>query len=174
MEQKTLNERIAMALLRQCALVWEHCVSTDTNYIDGKCSLSDVKRGAYGKQANRRKSKIGMVYVEDPKWPDVFDRKIQEIDGVSVCDGFVRLTVDGFSCGYCLEKVFEVAYDFCRMNDCSRLSNKMVFGWDNGERYAVLPEVHAKTEKAVKNETDTASTIELAERLRQALLAMAA
>ena len=56
-----LNEKIARAMLMQCALVWEHCISASMPYLDAKFCLADVKRGAYGKTSDRQKSKIGMT-----------------------------------------------------------------------------------------------------------------
>ena len=185
MEQKTLNERIAMAMLRQCALVWEHCVSTTTNFIDGKFCLADVKRGAYGKTSDRQKSKIGMidVDVEHPKWEGAFRLKVGQIEGVTLSyDNYIKLTVEGFSCGYWLDRVFEIAYDFCSSVGCPSLGNKMVFGWDNGERYAILPDVQQPKPKKSKSKAKVVkhqpsdikpqtSAMTLAEQLRQALLA---
>lgn len=181
MEQKTLNERIAMAMLRQCALVWEHCISASMPCLDAKFCLADVKRGAYGKTSDRQKSKIGMidVDVEHPKWEGAFRLGIGQIEGVTLSyDNYIKLMVDGFSCGYWLDRVFEIAYDFCSSVGCPSLGNKMVFGWDNGERYAILPEVkdvrckkadvrRKKTQpSAIKPQT---STMDIAEKLRQAL-----
>lgn len=179
MDQKAFNERIAMAMLRQCALVWEHCVSARKPWLDAKFCLADVKRGAYGKTSDRQKSKIGMIDidVEHPKWEGAFRLGIGQIDGVTLnYDNYIKLTVEGFSCGYWLEQVFEVAFDFCQSVGCPSLGNKIVFGWDGGERIAILPEVKQKTPskakaKAVNIKKPAPEPLSLAEQLRQVLMA---
>ena len=191
MEEEVFNKRIAMAMLRQCALVWEYCVSCHQPYLDAKFRLADVKCGAYGKKTKRQKSKIGMidVDVEHPKWEGTFRLKVGQIEGVTLnYDNSVKLTVDDFSCSYMLEHVFEIAYGFCSSVGCLSLVNKMVFGFEGGERYAILPDCNPAKKSAkkkadvrckkadVKHQTSsvshqTSNELTLAERLRQALLA---
>lgn len=84
--------------------------------------------------------------------------------------------------------MFDVAYSFCT-NNIPWMGNRMEFGCDGDERWAILPEAKPKTrpkakaKKAAKAESSTAihpdppspagqaKTLSLEERLRQALLA---
>ena len=78
MDQKLLNERICMSLLRLCAWVWEHCTK---NIHEGAFRLQDILQGL-GK--NCHKSKPGYVIVDTDlcKHWDVFNLT-QPIDGLT-------------------------------------------------------------------------------------------
>lgn len=201
MNQKKVNERIAMAMLRQCALVWEHCTVLDAKVVECELKFADVWNGM-GDYRMWKKCPIGHIDVNLDKceYQDVFDRKMWEMEGVLDYwpDGrwtrvqmFFRTSDTdpqmGFGCGYPVERVFEVARDFCQMNGCPSLLSKTVFGIDSNGKYARLPEVKAtktKTKtitktaapkKNLKPETKSEPTLE--DRLRAALrkqLAMAA
>ena len=45
MDQKKVNERIAMALLMQCAIVWEHCTKLDRKVTSCELKFADVWNG---------------------------------------------------------------------------------------------------------------------------------
>lgn len=200
-----MNERIALAMLRQCALVWEHCARIDEKVTECELKFADVWNGM-GDYRMWKKCPIGHIDMNLDKceYQDVFDRKMQEVDGVAdyTRDGrwsMVRMffqTSDadpqmGFGCGYPVESVFDVARDFCQMNGCPSLLSKMVFGIDSNGKYARLPEVKVTqkaqkarkvfTKSAPKNVKPEPCTVNpeptLEERLRAALrkqLAMAA
>lgn len=176
-----LNEKIARAMLMQCALVWEHCTK---NANAGKFNLGEVRRGVYGKTANRLKAKPGMVLVdlEHPKWEGVFRMKLGQIDGVTLnWDNSIHLEHGSFSCGYRLIDVFDVADRFCQCN-IPWMGNRMEFGCDGEERWANLPDVQQPKAKESKPKAKVVkpqpsdikpqtSTMDIAERLRQVLLA---
>ena len=44
MDQKKLNKCIAMALLRQCALVWEHCMAFSNPVVECTLNFSDIRK----------------------------------------------------------------------------------------------------------------------------------
>lgn len=198
MEPKKMNERIAMAMLRQCALVWEHCAKLDRKVTSCELKFADVWNGM-GDYRMWQKCPIGQIEVDVDKCEhqNVFDRKMQEVDGTDeyTPDGrwtmvkmFFQTTATdpnmGFGCSYPLDGVFGVARDFCKMNGCQSLMNKMVFGMDSNGRYARLPEVaHSITKTKTKTKKAKAEKLQtsdighqpsteptLAERLREALL----
>ena len=145
--EETSNEKIAKAMLMQCALVWEHCT---TNANTGRFNLGDVRRGISGKTSNRLKAKPGMVLVDlkHPKWEGVFRMKLGQIEGVTLnWDNYIHLEQGGFSCGYKLKDVFDVADRFCQCN-IPWMGNRMEFGCDSSERWAILPEAKASKPKA--------------------------
>lgn len=168
MEQKKINERIAMAMLRQCALVWELWMK---NPNEGEFKFSEVWQGLSAKTRTRLDAKTGMVFLEPAvcQYPDVFDKKIVEIDGLecyrpdgawSSVEMFFRTDERdpnmGFGCSYLLTNVFDVTRDFCMGNGCQSLMNKTVFGYTDGERWCRLPEVDG-TQKAQKPRKATAA-----------------
>ena len=149
MEQTTSNEKIAMAMLMQCALVWEYCTKNDNA---GRFSLGDVRRGVSGKTDQRLKSKPGMVFMdlEDVKWEGTFRMKLGQIEGVTLShDNYIHLKQGGFSCGYWLRDVWEVAYRFCQ-NNIPYMGNKAEFGCDGDDRWARLPEIKERKEPKAK------------------------
>ena len=193
MEPKTMNERIAMAMLRQCALVWEHCTVLAKPVTECECKFADIYKGMYGKTTQRNDAPIGRIDIDLDKceYQDVFDRKMWEVEGVLDYwpDGrwtrvqmFFRTSDTdpqmGFECGYPVESVFDVTRSFCMGNGCTALMNKTVFGIDSSGKFARLPEAKkaAKTKatkKAAKAATLSQHTEQeptLAERLREVLL----
>ena len=163
MDQKKINERIAMAMLRQCALVWEHCARLGKEVTCCELKFNDVRYGT-GDYKMWKKCPIGMIELNLDKceYQDVFIRKMQEVMGVedfrfdgrwSMVKMFFQ-TDDhdphmGFGCSYPVESVFDTAYMFCMNNGCQSLLNKAVFGMDGNGKYARLPEVDV-TQKAQK------------------------
>lgn len=186
--EKTTNERIAMALLMQCAIVWEHCTKIDRKVTSCELKFADVWNGT-GDYKMWQKCPIGHIEVDMDKCEhlDVLIRRMKATDGVEDFryDGrwtMVKLFVQtndrdpsmGFGCGYPLEGVFGVARDFCMMNACQSLLNKTVFGMDGNGKWARLPEVKAEGKAKPKAETKARTAAEhqpsFAERLREALL----
>lgn len=195
MEQKKINERIAMAMLRQCALVWEYCTRLGKEVTSCELKFNEVRYGTGDYKMWKKcrlscKSPIGMIELDLDKceYQDVFIKKMQAVKGV---EGFrfegrwsmVKMffqTDDhnphlGFGCSYPVDSVFSTVYDFCTNNGCQSLLNKAVFGLDGNGKYARLPEVDV-TQKAQKSRKATAAkkqatTVELtlADRLREAL-----
>ena len=193
------NERIAMALLMQCAIVWEHCTKLDRKVTSCELKFTDVWNGM-GDNKMWRKCPIGQIEVDVDKCEhlDVLIRRMKATDGVEdfKYDGswtMVKLFVQtddrdpsmGFGCGYPLDGVFGVARDFCIMNACQSLLNKTVFGIDGNGKWARLPEVKtdgkskAATKKAKPKAASAAAEHQpssighqpsFAERLREALL----
>ena len=159
------NERIAMALLMQCAIVWEHCAKLDREVTSCELGFADVLNGM-GDYKTWKKCPIGQIEVDVDKCEhlDVLIRRMKAVDGVEDFryDGYWTMvkmffqTDDndpsmGFGCGYWLNGVFGVARDFCMMNACQSLLNKTVFGMDGNGKWARLPEV--KTEGKSKAAT---------------------
>lgn len=196
MEQKKVNERIAMALLRQCALVWEYCTVLPKHVVECKLTFTDVYNGT-GNYKTWKKCPIGGIGmdIDERQNPSVFDRKMREVDGTEdyTSDGrwssvkifFQTSKSDpkqGFSCSYPVESVFSITRNFCQNNACQSLMKKAVFGVDEGGRYARLPEASvtqkaqkkpkAKVEKLQTSDVKPQASAEptLAERLREALL----
>lgn len=176
MEQKDLNMRIAMSLLRQCAWVWEYCTKTSLHECDeGELKLREIFTG-YNKKA-------GYVFIlmDQCKYWDVFNKQ-QPIEGLTFDRKEMRSTVkiENFSCSFFLRDVFSVTASFCKWN-CPSMANKARFCYKNGERWAVLPELpkpkanKSKTTKPKAKATvkpmPAAKPLTLAEQLRQALLA---
>jgi hypothetical protein len=158
MDQKKVNERIAMALLMQCAIVWEHCTKLDRKVTSCELKFADVWNGT-GDYKMWKKCPIGHIELDMDKCEhlDVLIRRMKATDGVEDFryDGrwtMVKLFVQtddrdprmGFGCGYPLDGVFGVARDFCMMNACQSLLNKTVFGMDGNGKWARLPEVKAE------------------------------
>lgn len=194
MEQKKINERITLSLLQQCALIWEYCSKSDK---EGEFSFADVCAGVTSKLTKKVMEKTGYVEV-DPwscQWPEVLKQKMQAIDGMACYDedeGRISLFFEtdeqnpgiGFRCGFMLRGVFDVTRGFALKTGCQALTRKAVFGYKDGERWARVPSpapaepakpAKAKS-KSKKKVTITEKQLEptLAERLRQALLAMMA
>lgn len=185
--EKTTNERIAMALLMQCAIVWEHCTKLDRKVTSCELKFADVWNGM-GDYKMWKKCPIGQIEVDvdECEHPDVLIRRMKATDGVEDFryDGrwtMVKMFVQtddrdpsiGFGCGYWLNGVFGVARDFCMMNACQSLLNKTVFGMDGNGKWARLPEVKADGKakpkpKAAKEAAEHQPSF--AERLREALL----
>lgn len=175
MEQKDLNMRIAMSLLRQCAWVWEHCIN---NLNEGEFKLSEVLQG-FGRRSYDSKPGNVFILMDQCKYWDVFN-KTQPIDGLTFDRKEMQSTVkiENFSCSFRLENVFFVTASFCKWN-CPSMANKARFCYKDGERWAVLPEVKAapkarrtKKQAATISRTSTkCSTVSLslADRLRAAL-----
>lgn len=174
MEQKELNMRIAMSLLRQCAWVWEHCTKTSLHECDeGELKLREIFTG-YNKKA-------GYVFIDMDfcEYWDVFNKQ-QPIEGLTFDRKEMRSTVkiESFSCSFFLRDVFSVTASFCKWN-CPSMANKARFCFKDGERWAVLPEVKSapkarctKKQKATISRTSSkCSTVSLsiADRLRAAL-----
>lgn len=162
MDQKKVNERIAMALLMQCAIVWEHCTKLDRKVTSCELKFADVWNGT-GDYKMWKKCPIGQIEVDVDKCEhlDVLIRRMKATDGVEDFryDGrwtMVKLFVQtdgsdpsmGFGCGYPLNGVFGVARDFCMMNACQSLLNKTVFGMDGNGKWTRLPEVKPAKNKA--------------------------
>ena len=173
MRQKKVNERIAMAMLRLCALVWEHWTKVDN---EGEFKMSDIMQGR-GRTAY--KSKPGYVFfgLGNLKYPDVFNRNMRKIDGVKEYESDTKIvkmffqTDDhapiGYGLSYPVDSVFEVTRDFCKINACQSLLNKIVFGKDSSGMWARLPKTKPKA-KVVK--PTPKAELSLTERLREALL----
>lgn len=149
------NERIAMALLMQCAIVWEHCTKLDRKVTSCELEFADVWNGM-GDYKMWKKCPIGQIEVDVDKCEhlDVLIRRMKATDGVEDfrydgCWTMVKLFVQtddrdpsiGFRCGYPLGGVFGVTRNFCMMNACQSLLNKTVFGMDGNGKWARLPEV---------------------------------
>lgn len=171
--EQTINEKIAMAMLMQCALVWEHCTESRNA---GRFNLGQVRQGVSGKTSSRLRSKPGLVDMdlENVKWEGAFRLKLGQIEGVTLTpENYIRLEQGGFSCGYWLADVWSVADRFCQCN-IPWMGNKVEFGCDGKERWAVMPEQKkagkAKAAAAPKKEKKTMPP-SLEDRLRQALLA---
>lgn len=198
MDQKKVNERIAMALLMQCAIVWEHCTKLDRKVTSCELKFADVWNGT-GDYKMWKKCPIGQIELDVDKCEhlDVLIRRMKATDGVEDFryDGrwtMVKLFVQtddrdpsiGFGCGYPLDGVFGVARDFCMMNACQSLLNKTVFGMDGNGKWARLPEVKTdgkacKPKPKAKKQAARAAVVQqqtepaeptFAERLREALL----
>lgn len=151
MEQKTMNERIAMAMLRQCALVWEHCTVLAKPVIKCECKFADIYKGMYGKTTQRNDAPIGRIDVYD-SYASLWEaNEANPIEGVyiDVKYEFVQLEVESFKCSYRLESIFDVTRSFCMGNGCTALMNKTVFGIDSSGKFARLPEA----KKAAKKKT---------------------
>lgn len=176
-EQKKLNGRIAMAMLMQCALVWEYCTK---NANEGEFRLTDITQGLDSRRASKSKAGYTNVSWTNCRYEDVFNGKMNAVDG---CEFNARgwtvvLKFGTFQCGYDLRMVFDIAKRFCQGNGCTGLMNKAVFGYTDGERWAKLPEIKItqksqKSQKAKKVSPISAPKPEptLAERLREILLA---
>lgn len=177
MEQKDLNMRIAMSLLRQCAWVWEHCTN---NLNEGEFKLSEVLQGMSG--SRRYDAKPGMVLVDvfSCEYWDVFN-KTQPIEGLTFDRKEMRSTVkiENYSLSFFLWDVFSVTKSFCQWN-CPSMANKTRFCYKDGERWAVLPTLSnsprgerkkkaAKKTKAIVKPMPVAKPLTLADRLRAAL-----
>ena len=163
MDQRKINERIAMAMLRQCALVWEHCARLGKKVTSCELKFNEVRYGT-GNYKMWKKCPIDMIELNLDKCEhrDVFIRKMQEVPGVedfrfdsrwSMVKMFFQ-TDDhdpnmGFGCSYPVDSVFATAYEFCTNNGLQSLLNKAVFGMDGNGKYARLPEVDV-TQKAQK------------------------
>lgn len=184
MEPKTMNERIAMAMLRQCALVWEHCTVLAKPVIKCECKFADIYKGMYGKTTQRNDAPIGRIDVYD-SYASLWEaNKANPIEGVyiDVKYEFVQLEVEGFRCSYRLGSIFDVTRSFCMGNGCTALMNKTVFGIDSSGKFARLPEVKKEAKKTAKagkpKQAAKAATLSqhteqeptLAERLREVLL----
>lgn len=135
MEQKDLNMRIAMSLLRQCAWVWEHCTKI---LHEGEFKFSEVKQG-FRRLANGEREYVFIDMYQCKYW-DVFNK--QPIDGLTFDRKEMRSTVkiENFSCSFFLRDVFSVTASFCKWN-CPSMANKARFCYKGGERYARLPEL---------------------------------
>ena len=193
MGQNKVNERIAMTMLRQCALVWEHCTMLFEPAAEFECRFADIYKGIYNtkNQCNVTPGHID-IGIDQCQHPDVFTQRMREIEGTVdyMQDGrqtIVKMffqTSDtepqiGFSSSYPVEMVFEVVRNFCRINGCSGLLDKTKFGMDDSGKWARLPQssaiwtpvkktaAKAKVENR-KPETQPEST--MSDRLREALL----
>ena len=191
MGQNKVNERIAMAMLRQCALVWEYCTMLAKPATEFECRFADIYKGICSttSQFNTTPGPIDvdMVWCQ---YPDIFAQKMREVEGTVdyIPDGrqtTVKMffsTSDtepqaGLTISYPVEMVFEVCHNFCRINGCPGLLNKAVFGMDSSGKWAHLPQVYftrkntKKTTARMKSlKTVVKSEPTLADRLREALL----
>ncbi len=179
MTQKELNSKIAMSLLMQAAWVWETCTQ---NVHEGEFKLSEVVQGHKGR--NRTNAKPGMVFV-DLVWCEYWNvfNTDGHIEGLTYNAKTYEAVMEfgTFRCAYHMANVFSVALAFCRMNGCSAMMNKTVFGYKDGERWCRLPEkvspksaprkVTQKAQKAQKVSAISAGQKEmtLADKLRAAL-----
>lgn len=167
MEQKEINERIAMAMLKVCALVWEY-LTTNPNKGGFKFSevLNAIDRGG-------ERSKLGHLDVNifDPYIDNHintgFLMAVSKIAEVKNCDeryGDMTISVPtdertgtSFECNFLLGNgVFNVCDAFCKCNDCSSLLNKTKFFYNTEGRWTLLPGMtddEAKT-RIVKTETE--------------------
>ena len=192
MGQNKVNERIAMAMLRQCALVWEYCTTLTRPMAKLEYSFAEVYKSIYGNTNCHNKAPIGHIDVEIDgcQYYELFTRRMREVDGTADYIREGRLTAvkmffptsdhepqTGFGCSYPVEMVFEVARNFCENNGCSRLLTKTAFGMDSSGKYAVLPEVSVTRKltkktaaKAKEKDFETKPEPTLADRLREALL----
>lgn len=191
MGQNKVNERIAMAMLRQCALVWEYCTMLAKPATEFECRFADIFKGIYSttSQFNATPGPIDadMVWC---RYPDIFAQKMREIEGtVDYIPAGRQTTVKmffgtsdtepqaGLAISYPVESVFVVCHNFCRINGCSGLLNKAVFGMDGDGKWAHLPQVSA-TRNSTKKTTSRTKSLKtvakseptLADRLREALL----
>lgn len=166
MDDKKFNERVAMAMLNLCALVWEHCtISDDTREL----TFSAVNR-----------DKTYLIDVAKFEWP-LFCMKVKSSDGVTGYDYRDRTVSmsfpkdDGFHFSFSLDmgRVFCFTDRFCKQNGCKRLLNNTVFGVDSTGKYARLPQVKSTPRRAVRakrvRRPDVTGMLTV-ERLRQALL----
>ena len=166
MDQKKINERIAMAMLRQCALVWEHCTRLGKEVTSCELKFNEVRYGT-GDYKMWKKCPIGMIELDLDKceYQDVFIRKMQAVKGVegfrfegrwSMIKMFFQTSDTdphmGFGCSYPVDSVFSTVYDFCTNNGCQSLLNKAVFGLDGNGKYARLPEVDVTQKSVSKRE----------------------
>lgn len=185
------NNRIAVSLLRQCAWLWEHCMTTEKT---GCFRLADII-GKTARWSNIPQSEAAgkiTIDLERCKYWDTFNR-YDPIEGLTYNREWDQATLEfldadgnGFRCSYPLEGVLDVTRQFCKWN-APAMANKVRFCCNaDGERWAELPGLPAEkkakakavkpraTIRAVRAAEPTPEQV-LAERLRQALqLAMAA
>lgn len=139
----TLNQRIAMSLLRQCAFVWEHCcvVGNFGSYSlkqivnsvsDGLCRKSDVTGGMW---VDLDKCKCWEIFG-NPKCNPI--EGVQSFKKESWINGIVTLQIDSFRCSYNLRNIFSITYDFCKVN-CPSLMKKTVFRFENNWLSGLVP-----------------------------------
>ena len=191
MGQNKVNERIAMAMLRQCALVWEYCTMLAKPATEFECRFADIYKGIYNtkNQCNVAPGHID-IGIDQCQHPDVFAQRMREIEGTVdyMQDGrqtivkmfFQTSDTDpqaGLTISYPVGMVFEVCHNFCRTNGCPGLLNKAVFGMDSSGKWAHLPQVSVtrKSTKKTTSKTKSLNTVTksgptLADRLREALL----
>ena len=165
--EQTINERIAGAMLKQCALVWEYVVKGSN---EGDFRLNEVRQGVSGKTVTlRMNSKTGMLFVDTDDIPgaDALRRRMTAIGGITVGRNFhITLECGSFCCSYKMKDVFDVAYRFCQANLPS-LVRKPLFGCHGGLRLSVLPEGVGADPVNVKAATKPLSVEDL---LRAALM----
>lgn len=178
MEAKKVNERIAMVMLRLCALVWEYCTIIDSNVTKAELTFAEVWNGTSSDVKMWKKCPISMICLKIWEIDDVFINRVQAIEGVRSFDDEKMVTLfvttddnnpqRGFSCSYHIRDAFNVVRSFCKMNDCQKLISKMTFGVDGNGKWTRLPEVKdTSTKTASKPQINVHLT--LAERLREAL-----
>ena len=169
--------RIAKAMLELCRLVWEYCTR---NPNQGEFRLSEVLQGFDSKKAP--KSRVGLVSISMKlvQYPEVLREKLNAIDGVQVDHRSheVTITDGGFKCQFMLKNIFDMTARFLRYN-CPNLAGKVVFGNNGSGRYANFPDMKpaakpAAAVAAAKTINNPQPPVDLAELLRQALLARVA
>ena len=191
MGQNKVNERIAMAMLRQCALVWEYCTMLAKPATEFECRFADIYKGIHS-TISQCNSTPGLIILDIAwcQYSDIFAQKMREVEGTMdyIPDGrqttvkmfFSTSDTDpqaGLTISYPVEMVFEVCHNFCRINGCPGLLNKAVFGMDGSGKWAHLPQV-SSTRKNTKKTTARMKSLKtvvkseptLADRLREALL----
>lgn len=189
MEQKEINERIALAMLKVCALLWEYCCISDYRSHQGEFSFTEVMQGI---KRDSKEAKTGYVYISACECtnPKEFTEKIRKVDGVySYHDDEAQVYMcfpteahdkhKGFYCDYqlrCGFTPFDICRKFCRKTGCSSLLKKAVFGYDDNGRWTRLPELKRHKPRKVKPKTipQKPKAEMLGERLRAALLKLQA
>ena len=163
MEQKEINRRIAMAMIQQCAIVWELYVTKPKR--NGKYTIDDIIHGMYDMKEKCKASKTGLLsYRCKAGCYDVFKNKLLAIkDTVGFSDKDHTITIKirtsetnpdlAFGCSYPMESVFLMTRTFCRINGCPTLLNKIVFGYDRNGKYSTIQPSKPIKEKAVRIRT---------------------
>lgn len=163
------NKSVAMAMLRCCAWMWEHCTK---NSNEGEFKLNEVVRGMDKKNGDKSAPGITMVEPSLCKYWDVFNQN-DPIDGLTFFrkEMYVRMDFDDFHCSYYLCDVFSVAYRFCRFN-CPSIAQKVRFCYKEGERWMEMEETKEKNAANRNNDKQAAKPQPtFAEMLRAALKA---
>jgi len=175
MEQ--INEKTAMAMLRCCAWLWEHC---SRNPNEGEFRLSEVLQGM---GRNAWKSKPGNMIIDTDlcKHWDVFHKYLSDTEGLSADKRNVfEITFEHgtFKCHFLLDSyLYDLTARYCRMN-APNILRTVRFCYKEGERWTVLPQtcVTQKKQKAQRKKNISSISVKqremtIEERLRAALLA---
>ena len=148
MEAKELNRRIAMAMLKQCELVWEMGMESHKK---GEFTMSDVMDGLSIQKDEVKNCKTGrLTFIRDFRKDDFFAKKLLDIEETDRYHDFQEVTIKvctdennpnvAFECTYDIEDVFWRCYEFCKAVGCHSILKHVVFGYDADGRWTRLPE----------------------------------